>query len=485
MKHRFTYYRGGRLLLALFPGLLAWGIVVYKAFALPITIDEVSTALHYFNYSYWEIMRFPDPWPNNHILNTLLAKLSMSLLGREAWTARLPNVLGFWIYWGAAYALGRQLFPRREQWPLLLAAVALPFANPYLLDFFSLSRGYGLACALQLAAGTALIIGYQQQRNPCLWGALALATLGAYANFTTLLVWLSVLALGGLYWLRRRRYGLLLPWLAVAAAFAAWIAGPLRAMQSTNQFQYWSSNGFFRDTVVSVVDSVRYGAGLFHLDNTWLAGGLVLAYLLLGGWLAGRFRRQPAAEWDGSPLLLAYTLLLLTVAANISQSLLLGTPNLSYRTALLYYPLAYLVAITALARFAAYRPGAARLLGLALAAATLLHLATRSRLHNVREWWFDANTYEVVAILEQDYRASGRPVSLRPDWRMHNSFSFHRQVDSLNWLELPASVPQAIDTTARPDYYFIFGSDWPLLAEQYEIVAEYDGASRLLLRRKD
>lgn len=485
MPYRITYDRGGRLLLALLPGLLAWGVVVYKAFRLPITIDEVSTALHYYHFSYWEIMRFPDPWPNNHILNTVLAKLSMSILGREVWTVRLPSVLSFWIYWAAAYKLGSHLFPVRRQWPLLLAAAALPFANLYLLDFFSLSRGYALACALQLAAGVALLLAYRQERNNLPWVALMCSTLGAYANFTTLLVWLAVLALGGLYWLLRRRYLMLLPWLGVAAAFLAWIAKPLRAMQSTNQFQYWTSQGFFRDTVVSVVDSVRYGAGLFHIENSWLAGILLAAFVVLGGWLAWHYRRQSPATWSRSPLLLAFLLILLTTLANIAQILLLGTPNLTYRTALLFYPLAYLVVVTALARLAAHRPGAARVLALALTAATLVHLATRTRLYNVREWWFDANTYQVVAILEQHYRERGQPLSLRPDWRMHNSFSFHRQVDSLDWLVLPASVPPAIDTAERPDYYYVFGSDWPQLADHYEIVAEYDGASRLLLKRKE
>ena len=63
-----------------------WGLIVviflallYKIFRIPVVTDEAITVT-YFNFNIWDIMMYKDHYPNNHILNTLLAKFCVAVL---------------------------------------------------------------------------------------------------------------------------------------------------------------------------------------------------------------------------------------------------------------------------------------------------------------------------------------------------------------------------------------------------------------------
>ena len=60
---------------------LSFLVIIYKVFNVPVTHDEVSTAVFFGDYSIWEIMMYPDASPNNHILNTLLTKYAILAFG--------------------------------------------------------------------------------------------------------------------------------------------------------------------------------------------------------------------------------------------------------------------------------------------------------------------------------------------------------------------------------------------------------------------
>jgi 4-amino-4-deoxy-L-arabinose transferase-like glycosyltransferase len=75
-----------------------FSLICYKSFTVPITHDEAWTVLRYLDESAWDIMMYPDSWPNNHILNTLLAKASAGIFGVHDWSVRLPNLLFYWFF---------------------------------------------------------------------------------------------------------------------------------------------------------------------------------------------------------------------------------------------------------------------------------------------------------------------------------------------------------------------------------------------------
>jgi len=477
-----------RNIAALLFGLAAWSLIIYKALAIPVTHDEVATMLHYLNFGTWEIMMYPDPLPNNHILNTLLAKYSMAIFGVEQWSARLPNVLFFLLYTYAAFKICKMLFERETL--LFLGGFAIFLFNPFLLDFFSLCRGYGMSNALLLASAMLCLRGFLHQRERALWASLAVAVLSAYANFTALIFWCAVNGMLLFNWLhayakeqdRKAFFTKIGIQLGAALAFGALIYPPIRKMQSTNQFIYWQSNSFFQDTIVSLVENTRYGSVVLHIPNTYWALLVTLSFFVAIGYLLYYWHRTSRRTIFTMPLFVAIALLGLTVLTDILQTVLLKTPNLTTRTALLYYPLFVLLIISALQHFHLLQPRISRAIGGAMIVLSLWHMSRTVTLDQVREWWYDENTFQVQEKLRR--AALGGRVSLQTNWHFHRSFDFYAQNGETPWIEL-LDYSKEIDTTAQAEFYYIFDSDWAQLQDQYEIIVEYDGGSRLLLRRKE
>ncbi len=110
--------------------------------------DEIDTVLHYVTLPFHDIP-FALESQNNHVLFTMLAKLSRIIFGYSAWALRLPAVLlgvgG--VY--AVYRLGRELSGEREG----ILAAALVAASSQHVFFSQNGRGYtGMFLFATLAA---------------------------------------------------------------------------------------------------------------------------------------------------------------------------------------------------------------------------------------------------------------------------------------------------------------------------------------------
>lgn len=476
-------------------GMVAWALILYKAVTMPITHDELATVIHYSRFSVWEIMMYPDPWPNNHILNTLLTKLSIYLFGPAPWAMRLANVLAFPLYAYAAWRIGRLLFTDR---PWLAAASFVLFVfNPYLLDFFSVCRGYGLSNALLLASAWLSVQAWTTDNRRLLWPAFGLALLASYANFTALIFWCATALLMVIYWLWRydslnkllTRLGLLA---FAGLAYLALCYTPLAKMQASNQFSYWSSRGFYRETVFFLAEDTRYHGRFFGMSTHWFAMGAVMFFLAVGAYLAWRWWLYRTgrdtkiltnfpAELIRQPIVPAFLLLALTIVVNLAQNMLLGTPNLTHRTALLYYPLLILLLVAGIQHFLPLQPKLVRGLGIGFAVLLLWHFANVVQFDRVREWWFDAHTHKVLQWLD-DQRAGRDSVTLQANWHFVPSLTYYQQLGNAPWLRLTPYRPPG-DSLINADYFYGFESDSPAAAPRYTPVVKFDGGVMYLFER--
>ena len=143
--------------------------VVLRAALVPIVHDEAATFFHYIlSGNFWPGNAHWDA--NNHVLNSALTYLSTCVFGEALLALRLPNVLAYvvWIY--AVGLLARRCSTVVVRWSLVLALLFCPFV----LDFFSLCRGYGLGMAFFLVAINAAL-GLMEQANPRSFSVLLLA----------------------------------------------------------------------------------------------------------------------------------------------------------------------------------------------------------------------------------------------------------------------------------------------------------------------
>lgn len=120
---------------------------VYRACTQSITIDEARSFNLFISQPISRI--FTDYEAANHVLQSLLSKISILLFGLSEFTLRLPTIVGGALYLTSAYRLSRYLFGRG--WLLTLSVLALGL-NPFVLDYLSPARGYGLGLGLLLWA---------------------------------------------------------------------------------------------------------------------------------------------------------------------------------------------------------------------------------------------------------------------------------------------------------------------------------------------
>jgi len=119
---------------------------VLRAIRVPFTIDEAQTYIRYLSAAPSAIFDFGVA--NNHFLNTLLAKLFSSIFGSGELVLRLPSLLSYALY----LYFGFRLLDRFVSPMTAVLGFLLLNLNPYVLDFFSLSRGYGLSLGLTMAS---------------------------------------------------------------------------------------------------------------------------------------------------------------------------------------------------------------------------------------------------------------------------------------------------------------------------------------------
>ena len=158
-------------------GIFLLAYVAIRANALSFTYDEIvsyNTMLHFSPLSI-------GLNANNHILNTYLMKISYACLGFSEFALRFPNVLSFPIYFYGAFSISKHLLACFR-----LPTIVLLTAMPFVIDFFSLARGYGIGLGLMLFS-LACLLNFQTTSR-ILWAFFGIvsAALAVMANFTFL-----------------------------------------------------------------------------------------------------------------------------------------------------------------------------------------------------------------------------------------------------------------------------------------------------------
>lgn len=127
---------------------------------------------------------------NTHYLNSLLMAGCMKVFGYSEFSLRLPNLIALFFFILFTYRITRFIDNKVLSWCFFL----LLNLNPFLLDFFSLARGYGLSIALMVASLYYFMSHFSnEERTGSLGRAYLLAMLSVFANFTTFNFYLSLL----------------------------------------------------------------------------------------------------------------------------------------------------------------------------------------------------------------------------------------------------------------------------------------------------
>lgn len=478
---------------SILPIVLGVGVLVYlvkKALFMQVTCDEAYTVQTLSPQPIWDLVSYKDSYTNNHILNTLLIKGLFSIFGMNHSLARVPNIIAFVLYFFYSYQFSRRYI--KEDWVSMMF-MAVMICNPYLLDFFALARGYGLAIGLMMGSiyyCARFVIDNQMRYLPL---SILMSILSVYAQFALLHYYLGLNLVLFIYVLKSyfsdknikdlslkiviQLIGLLL--------LGVLIYLPITAILKDNQIAYYGTRGFWQDTLSSLLFHSIYAQGYFSEKTLPIFKNLTifLFAVIVIYFLFKLFKREDNNK--KYPFLLALALFMATAMSVILQFHLLGNQYVTDRTALFFYPLlAMLMPLVAVWSFEV-RKGLGVGVSLVFIVFCLNHIKRSCELDYYREWWYDRHTYEILDFLKSEYDKTDKkqPLRLNTTWTFNPSFTYHKFKGNMDFIA-PLRYDKKPDTLNVYDFYYCTQEEIPALTNQYEKIKEWDYGQWILMKRK-
>lgn len=462
-----------------------------RADRLSITHDEAGSFTIWTNFNIFKCHFDPGCWgtANLHWLYVLLMKPSVWLFGDSELAIRLPALLGHLIYLFFSFKLVKWAAPKHP-WVALLGFVLLNF-SPYLLEFFSLARGYGLAMSMMMTSLYFFARWVESQRRSDLLKTFGGSFLAILSNFTMLNFYACLLAvmagvvLVDFFQKKENRWRLLAETGAIAAAFSGllfWLLyRPIGMLRKLGEFEYGAAS--FGDTVYSVIKNSLYGERWLKMFNIEFFGGILFGLLLMATFFALRdFLKNPGAARPRF-FLAAVLLPVLASLASIVQHHLLGSQYLLNRTALMFVPLAALPVFLLFVRvfdekFSRWKAVLPVLIGLFC----LAHLLRAGQLKYTSEWGYDARTEDMLKYLNKNL-PPGDKIKLGVHWLYHPSGSYYFKTVPYDFAAEPLTYSKELRTDDYYDFYYVQPSDLEALHPDYVLERKFSWVG-CLMRRK-
>lgn len=473
-------------------GLAVLLFVGYKAVTSSFTHDESFSTLHFFPQGELDILLYRHPFTsvitNNHILNTLLMKLSESIFGLSEWALRLPNVWALVLYLFFGFCLCRRLPKSWMQFTAFLILVA----NPYLLDFFGVARGYGLSIGTMIASLYYLLIYLDAPKAKYLLGFHLFGMLSVMSNFALLNFYVA--AIGCFYlvpfwkttgWPTNfiRNWKLHLQNLLALVILTVLIYTPFKVILENNTVSFGGKEGFFANTVRSVVDRSFYE---IDLAPAWVTGLGVLACasvlipfgLIIWKWM----KRETAFFQQHTALAVVNTIAWLIPLMTIVQHHLFGQDYLEERFAIFLYPLFALNLIFFLAWMWSANGGRSVASSLLAGYAAIWLLITGFNLNGeyYLNWKYDKDTKKVMTLLQDYQPEDGSSRKIGVFHQLEPTMNLYRRWWEMYWIEEFNREPPKVED------HFIFTEKQELealgLPDEREVLFESPATGMVLVK---
>ncbi len=395
---REAYGSGPERVLFLILALIVFGYVVARAVWVPFVHDEARSFFMFIQSG--KVLPYEAPWDAaNHLLPSVVVLQLYKLFGPSPWVLRAFSVASYMLYAWYVMRTGHWFRSSVVRWSVRAALLGTPFV----LDLFSLFRGYGPALAFLLMA---MVHGHgflQRDHVRDLFLCLLAFALAAYSNIALLLPWggaLILLALAALpgrtgrqRWTRIVLFAMLavVPWIHLAD-YASHLA-------DRGAFYYGTT-----DPWMGTLGSVALGVtGIY---SPWV---LVIPLLLGAVVAASRLIVDPKTNFR-SPLMLLMLFILGDMLGRAAMHVFLGTPFPLDRTAIHWVPpliLGVALAVDHISRRVPLVAGAALI---------LLYMpwrvASGANVHTMEMWADQLVDEPMVRAIAERVQASSTPLLL-------------------------------------------------------------------------
>ncbi len=436
--------------------------LVSRAALCGITYDEAWTLTSFVPSSFQDILTFENCDANNHLLNTLSIKLLYSILPDTLFVARLPSLVGGLLYLLYAGRLSQRYSPVSS-----LMCFTLISLNPFVLEFFSLARGYGLGLGMLVAGLYHGLLFSEQRSNKQLFLSQLFLSVAITAALSYLHLYLAAQVLLFISLLRGERKKLLSGLLiqaGIAMAAGLLLYGPIQKLRANDNLYYGGHTGIYEDSLLSLSSYFSGGPPAGSEVRIFLNTFLILLFFLFVNILRRR-EKKPVG------LLFFLILLGLSFFSISAQYHLMNTLYVTDRTALFLYPLLilFLAELVECLRLIAWQ----RFLSALLTTCFLLNFLINANVYKTSTWFFDAHSEAVIRYLSE--RENTQSANLQCSWPMSKSLAYYR--DRL-YPSLSMQYKSRDAASAAGDYYLY-------LATGIDQVDYARGREHLLAAEKD
>jgi len=314
---------------------LVWIYLWLRAWNVQLAHDEIATFFYYIQTG--EFLPSIAHWDaNNHMLNSALSWVFYKMFGHSELVFRLANLLAFplmAIYW---MLIARKI---RNKWLQVAFLLVFPFMHNF-IEFFALTRGYGLSMGFMTASVFHLIVYLEKARGKDLLLLLIFTLLAVASNLSLYILSLLILLIASLkslsgtnFRIKRETLPALVQITGLGVIPSVLFAVTLFMMKEQDLLYYCAQDGIGKVTARSVITLL---SGSSSKEHEWFWGVLIAVSLPAGLIIVYRNRRN---FFSSAAPILFFFLFWGSVAATIALNFILGINYPEDRVGIYFYPL--------------------------------------------------------------------------------------------------------------------------------------------------
>ena len=313
--------------------------VIVRAVCIDMTHDEA--------YSFYNVKHF---WyvealctGNTHWFNFAAIKLMVMLGLEKAWQLRWFTMLSSVVFLSIGYHWIKSI----KTLPLKLFAFSFLFLNPYLLDYFSLARGYAAGLTLEALSIGCLMIAHSKKNKQYALIALFFAGMSAIANFNffyffaafAMVYFYNYYFKNGLPFLKDKRF--YMDSIFTIGIIALVLRALLFITKCSNDIGAYGGDSFVESVFYGFVDGLLYRNVVLPHKTIYSISYAVFAIVFC----ASLFGVYSIKKKHLRLYTYASTVFLLMIALMVINKWCFGVLYPTYRTTLMFYPLIAIILV--------------------------------------------------------------------------------------------------------------------------------------------
>jgi len=443
--------------------ILAAALLTYtaiRAYLVSITYDEATSYIEFARNGYVLPVIYNRMSANDHILNTFFMIAVTKMFGVNEFVIRIPVLFAHAAF---LFCSGKILKNISENGVVVILGFIIINVNPYLLDYFSLARGYGLSFGFMMASLYYLQkVCVHEHTQKSINFSVFFGALAVLSNFVMLNYFIVLMALIGWLILRDLKTNsasngliafktMLFP-LTLTACLFLFVVPILLKLKEAGAIFYGGSGSFFDETITgSAIKYMYENDPGFWIQRVLKSGAIVVVlcssiFVVLG---AIKSRLTENRLYLSSLILL----LVLCSLSTVIQHCFFNTPYLIERTSLFLVIIFSLIFVAFISELSKHRKAFIAAMTIA-AVFCSVNFAGAFNLRYVRDWKCDADTKEMLNDLEKIkiIPEEKKIVSIGIPLEFDPAINFYRAKNNLLWLN---AAWENEPTNKLNDYFYL------------------------------